>query len=53
MEVKYNRKSYVAYIKRLAPSKAAPIHSEIDASVKVTRNNKVSTGVIPIHKQHG
>ena len=42
-----------SHIKRLAPSKSAPINSVRDNSVKVPRNNKARTGVLPSCKQHG
>ena len=51
MEVKYESKRYATHIKRLAPSKAAPVISDSDESVKVTHNKKSSTGVLLDHKQ--
>ena len=35
------------HIKRLATSKVAPVNSDSDKSVKVTRKKKASTGVLP------
>ena len=53
IEVKENWKSYAVHIKRLSSSKKAPVNSDINESVMVTRKKKASTGVLPNHKHHG
>ena len=53
MEVKYNRKMDLSYIKRLSTSKAEPVNYVSDDSTRVPRNKKASTGVLPDRKQHG
>ena len=53
MEDKYNRKITEAQIKRLAASKAAPVSSDSDASIRVPRKKKARTGVLPDCKNNG
>ena len=51
MEVKDSRKIYMAQIKRLENSKAAPVNYDRNTSVRVTGNKKSSIGVLTAHKQ--
>ena len=53
MEVKDNSKRDAAQIKRLETSKAAPVNSDSDDSIRVPCKKKVRNGVLPSHKQHG
>ena len=52
MEVRYNSKISAAQIKTLATSKAAPVNSDRNASVKLLQNKKSITGVLPVRKNH-
>ena len=52
MEVQDNGKRAAAHIKRLAPSKAAPIYPDRDDSVKGRCKKEARTGVLPSQKQH-
>ena len=52
-EAKENIKRAATHIKILAASKAAPAHSDSDASTKVPRKNKARTIFLPARKQKG
>ena len=52
IKVKENSKRYDTQIKRLATSKAA-YHSDRNESIRVLRDKRVSTGVIPNRKYQG
>ena len=39
MKIKYNRENDASHIKRLATSKEAPVNSDSDKSVSLTRKN--------------
>ena len=53
VEVTDNRKRSAAQIKRLETSKATPVNSDSNDSIKVPCKKKFSTGVLPSLRQHG
>ena len=53
MEVKENRKRDAAHIKILATSKATPVNSDSEGSIRVMRKNKLRNGILPSRKNRG
>ena len=51
LEVKHKRKIAVSQINRLEISKEAPVNSDRDNCIKVTRKEKANTGFMPTYKQ--